>query len=305
MSEDTLNITDRTDLEVAWVMQRGRLDDDHWLRLWRKYRDRADVPRRPITLYRGAPAQNKRGMSWTESRSVAENFAALWGEQAGGAVWTTQAPPSAILGRPSDSEVVVDPRRLGRVTEVRDAAPHEARKQEKAAQQQARDDRRDRSRWQATYDAALRAQRGSGASSLQQVMRARRAADRGRPAGGRPRRQAGGRLTSSAALTSLAQRQHEQDQQPAEQQAEQDRQTEHQLERAQGRQVAVLADADAYLAGIEQRKQDRADALAAEAAQWQAEHDQQRQEVRARRAARWQALREREAALAEQEAAAQ
>jgi|GEM_PF-4601119 len=173
MSEDgpPLGITSRDELEVAWVMRRHELDDSTWRRLWRRFRDREDIPCEPVVLYRGAAPENRRGMSWTQTRATAARFAGLWGEQTGAAVWVTTAPPSAILGRPLDDEVVVDPRRLGRVTQARSAEPHEARRREKAAQQRAedyvqrkRDDARRARRRQQARDDARRARRRQDAA---------------------------------------------------------------------------------------------------------------------------------------------
>ncbi len=67
-----------------------------------------------VRIYRGAHPKHARGMSWTTERAMAEWFAKRFDRD--DAVFTTVTPKTKIvayfLGR-GESEVVIDPRRLG------------------------------------------------------------------------------------------------------------------------------------------------------------------------------------------------
>jgi hypothetical protein len=139
---------------LLWELRAGRLDGSEeaaqlvprlWLRsapkplalagqgIWRRlfaasgYTDDGfSRPRltRPIHLFRGGSPS---GMSWTESRRWAKTFATDFGMRpAEGHVWSTWAPPEAILcwvplvvdsrGRTSEDEAVVDLDLLDEIT---------------------------------------------------------------------------------------------------------------------------------------------------------------------------------------------
>lgn len=71
-------------------------------------------PTEPVRLYRGAPPEGKAGMSWTSSRTVAEQFAAggLRGRPQG-TVWTALVDPARLLahfpGSRDEDEYVINP----------------------------------------------------------------------------------------------------------------------------------------------------------------------------------------------------
>jgi hypothetical protein len=89
----------------------------------------------PMRLFRGAGGREHRhrlyGFSWTAQRQIAERFAQHWGRNPvwGGVVLSTHAPAGAILVVRDDeeyfdeSEVVVDPFRIGKVTLEKRLAP--------------------------------------------------------------------------------------------------------------------------------------------------------------------------------------
>lgn len=107
-------------LTDLWTMRGPGLNEDLWLRLYTR-----DVPpgRRAamntaelavfddlpatVKLYRGARAEQMRGLSWTLERKVAAFFA----ERVGGVVHTVQLPREALLvyyDRRKESEALVD-----------------------------------------------------------------------------------------------------------------------------------------------------------------------------------------------------
>lgn len=102
-----------------------RLDHGRWLELFRSAEYAVDGepaarPAAPVRLYRGADAEHRAGMAWTDDRGRARWFAErpIWPARA--TVWTTLAAPAALLARLTDerseSEYVVDPAMLGEVT---------------------------------------------------------------------------------------------------------------------------------------------------------------------------------------------
>lgn len=76
------------------------------------------APHVPVRLWRGAIPSRARGMAWTSDKSRAKWFATRLdgvSSRERGAVWTTMAPPEAILARftrRGESEFVLDPRSL-------------------------------------------------------------------------------------------------------------------------------------------------------------------------------------------------
>ena len=73
-------------------------------------------PTGPVRLWRAAPRQRARGMAWTARRSVAEQYATNGGRRTAEPLWTTLAPPAALLAySPAEAEHVVDPALLGTV----------------------------------------------------------------------------------------------------------------------------------------------------------------------------------------------
>lgn len=55
-------------------------------------------PRRPLTLFRGATAEGRAGLSWTASPAIADHFASVRQEPGQTArVWTAQVPPDRVL----------------------------------------------------------------------------------------------------------------------------------------------------------------------------------------------------------------
>lgn len=103
-------------LEQRWVVLKSRFSDDEWLAAFRRHRLPARLrPRGPVTAYRGATVQGKRGMSWTTDRATAQKYAGASGH----VLWTTRIPPRAVLAVIASaagwSEIVVDPDRLGEV----------------------------------------------------------------------------------------------------------------------------------------------------------------------------------------------
>lgn len=122
-------------------------------------------------------------MSWTTRQGDAARYAELT-PQGGARIYRTTAGPDAILGVIGD-EHVVDPRRLGRITEVTDTAAPSGRSQRGAerdrlrrvADQRATQAREGRRRGQAWAD-GVRARRGNGRSLLASALAAQREADR-------------------------------------------------------------------------------------------------------------------------------
>lgn len=128
-----------------------------WIKLWRSIgfsigTERASRPRSPLRLYRAAVPGWERGFSWTENRALAEWFQWLspdWSgrrryrgpdsanpmESTDARIYTTLAPPSALLGgymavctnratgvtKLARAELVVDAARLP-ISEVTSAA---------------------------------------------------------------------------------------------------------------------------------------------------------------------------------------
>lgn len=88
----------------------------------------------PVLLFRGAGGRERRchfyGFSWTSDRSVAEGFAQHWANSThGGVLLQTLATPRAILtarenvaGYYEESEYVVDPYKLGKVSVIKRVA---------------------------------------------------------------------------------------------------------------------------------------------------------------------------------------
>ncbi|WP_151526072.1 hypothetical protein [Serinicoccus kebangsaanensis] len=300
--DSAVNPTTLEELKVAWTVRRDRLDRRSRVRLWRtlgRQEARELRPDGPIPLYRGCLPGDQRRMSWTESYWTARRYADRLGPE--GIVYVAEAPPSALIGWPTADEVVVIPSRLRRIRRAKERQGGQS--DQRATDRQSR--RRGAARtWRADYEQGLADRHGSGETLASMVVGARRDANRGRPArrGDRPVSDALWRRRHAAAYEDAPPR-------PSRWEAAQQAAA---AEVAAAEQTMVDADAaaqqraaevDAYFAGIEQRQQDRHAALAAEAAQWQAEHDEQRLEVKARRERERQALQQREAALAEQEVA--
>ncbi|TYQ11605.1 UNVERIFIED_ORG: hypothetical protein L601_001500000190 [Gordonia westfalica J30] len=95
----------------------GSFDRETWTRVFRRHGYRVNgVPAaRPTTsvrLYRGATADGRAGMSWTDHLSTARSFA--YGQLRGrpvGTVWTALVDPDRLLSRVterSESEFIVD-----------------------------------------------------------------------------------------------------------------------------------------------------------------------------------------------------
>lgn len=180
---------DRDELVEAWTGQRWDLSDRAWLRLWRQHRDRgADRPREPMTLYRGAPREARKGMSWSLTRSRAEQYAA----RTAGDLWTTQAPPGAVLAVLDHGEVVVDPGRLGKVAGVTGATLTDRwsdRRTEQARKDRRADQRRQRERQEAR----------AGRHRAERKDEQRRSTPQARAARGQGRQRAAERITEARA----------------------------------------------------------------------------------------------------------
>lgn len=95
-------------------------------------------PAAPLTIYRGATPGRARGMAWTTALDMARLFADRFGTFADGSgrfrpayVYTVTAPPEAVLAIMDDvepdgrleHEVVVDPRRLPKVSRLPEPVP--------------------------------------------------------------------------------------------------------------------------------------------------------------------------------------
>jgi len=97
------------------------LDQSMWLEIFgyagfRRDGEVAPPPAESLTLYRGATAEGRFGMSWTNDLEVAEKFArAGIRGRAVGTVWTAEVEPRYLLayvgreGTRGESEYVVDP----------------------------------------------------------------------------------------------------------------------------------------------------------------------------------------------------
>ena len=79
----------------------------------------AERPAGTVQLFRGATHKRRRMMAWTTSREVSESFAhGGLGGRGLGQVWTTTAPPAAMLaivgayGREGEDEYIIDTRGL-------------------------------------------------------------------------------------------------------------------------------------------------------------------------------------------------
>jgi hypothetical protein len=87
---------------------------------------RSEVPKRPIDVYRGAAAMERTrgryGLCWTTDLNIARRFAVDYRQPNGSVVLKATVIPDAVLfvredieGYYAESEVVVDPFRIGRV----------------------------------------------------------------------------------------------------------------------------------------------------------------------------------------------
>lgn len=103
----------------------GVVEPERWIELFRDAGYAVDGvpalrPVRPVRLYRGCDAEHRAGMAWTDDPDRARWFAER-PFRSSGAVWTTPAPPAALLARPGgpgDTDYVVDPAALGRITRL-------------------------------------------------------------------------------------------------------------------------------------------------------------------------------------------
>ncbi len=85
-------------------------------------------PSTPLTVYRGARAERRGGMSWTEDVNRADQFRQRHSWHAPTAIYRTVVSPSAVLALlerlgESPPEVVVDPAMLGAIDQIRDTYP--------------------------------------------------------------------------------------------------------------------------------------------------------------------------------------
>jgi hypothetical protein len=109
----------------------GPLTDDEWLELFSATGFFVGPPRLPfevadpVQLFRAAPVERSRGMSWCTHRRMAEGFVPKGDRSGGYKIWTAQVPKSGILAavcRPDDvpfdlpqgeyREIIVDPAAL-------------------------------------------------------------------------------------------------------------------------------------------------------------------------------------------------
>jgi len=119
---------------------RGPLTVDDWVELFRgmgfyMQAPRVDLGSEPYVIYRAAPAERAKGMSWCNCIGMAKNFLPKHKQFGDYKLWQASVASAAVLAVPyrqTDSyiglgsagarEVVVDPAQLGEVREVTLAA---------------------------------------------------------------------------------------------------------------------------------------------------------------------------------------
>lgn len=116
---DDLRDLDDDDLVNEWVHFKYRHDEPEWVaELGRRSRRIGERPSGPVTAWRASDVPE--GMSWTE-RHIARHYV---GQRPGATLWKATIRPGAILAvieAPAGwTEYVVDPSKLGRVTEDAD-----------------------------------------------------------------------------------------------------------------------------------------------------------------------------------------